>query len=264
MPELAFLLVGRTDRAEFAEVRASLAELGAVLDAVDPIVAESLLRQHSPDVIVLAQAFPGEFSSAAVDRLRVRAPLARFVALLGSWCEGEGRTGQPWPACLRIYWHQWASRAIPELGRLRDGLPSTFSLPLTVSEEERALAAAERPVARREGLVVVRSAEYAMFECLAGACRAVGREVVSWRSGELPLGRAIDAGLFDVAECDAEEIAQLRAFADAIAPAPVVAIAGFPRIDDCRRLRGSGATAVVSKPFQLEDLTACLPAKVER
>jgi hypothetical protein len=74
MPELAFLLVGRTDRAEFAEVRASLAELGAVLDAVDPIVAESLLRQHSPDVIVLAQAFPGEFSSAAVDRLRVRAP----------------------------------------------------------------------------------------------------------------------------------------------------------------------------------------------
>ena len=55
-------------------------------------------RGSSPDVIVVAQAFPGQFSHQAIDRLRRLAPLARMVGLMGSWCEGEMRTGSPWPA----------------------------------------------------------------------------------------------------------------------------------------------------------------------
>ena len=62
--------------------------------------------------------FPGQFSCEAIDRIRTRAPLARLVGLLGSWCEGEVRSGQPWPGTIRIYAHQWPGRAEQELKRL--------------------------------------------------------------------------------------------------------------------------------------------------
>ena len=68
-----------------------------------------------PDLIVIAQTFPGQFSHQAVERLRRLAPLARVVGLMGSWCDGEMRTGSPWPAVVRTYWRQWTARCHRQL-----------------------------------------------------------------------------------------------------------------------------------------------------
>jgi len=54
------------------------------------------------DLIVVAQIRPGQVSPAKVHALRTLAPLARIVGLFGSWCEGESRTGSPWPAIPRL------------------------------------------------------------------------------------------------------------------------------------------------------------------
>ena len=77
------------------------------------------IEEIAVDVIVVAQAYPGQFSGEALDRLARLAPLARVVVLLGSWCEGEVRSGRPWPGAIRVYWHQWPARCAQELGRLR-------------------------------------------------------------------------------------------------------------------------------------------------
>lgn len=100
-----------------------------------------------PDLCVLLASRPGEFSQAAVDRIRRAAPLARIVGLLGAWCEGEARSGHLWPAVPRIYWHRWQEWFQGELATLTAGRCGTLSLPLTTTDEERLLHAggAARP-----------------------------------------------------------------------------------------------------------------------
>ncbi len=99
-PKLSILLLCPAERAEFADARAAIAASGGVRELTDLDSAAAALRagEVGPDVIVVAQAFPGQFSHEAIDRLRRLAPLARVVGLMGSWCEGEMRTGSPWPA----------------------------------------------------------------------------------------------------------------------------------------------------------------------
>ena len=92
---------------------------GMILVFTEAEKAEAILAagRFVPDVIVVAQAFPGQFSLDEIDRIRGLAPLARLLGLLGSWCEGEVRTGLPWPAVIRIplsgsfyqYFHWWHS-----------------------------------------------------------------------------------------------------------------------------------------------------------
>jgi hypothetical protein len=255
-----------------------------------------------PDVIVVAQARPGEFSHQAVDRLRRLAPLARIVGLMGSWCEGEMRSGSPWPASARVYWHQWPARCGGELGHLARGVPSSWSLPITATEEERLLAdAATRgndaplreahglqpvglspPVGLPGGLVLIRSRSAEMAGWLLAACRDRGlaavwqrrpaepekgdsphlpRPTAGWcppegcfaQMGTVPFFRPT-AAIFDAAELDDAECDELRRFAAAAQPSPVIALLGFPRIDDQRRALSAGVTAVLSKPVALTDL----------
>ena len=121
--DLSILLIGDADRREFRQARDELAALGASggLPASRPRRPCWRGEEAAVDVIVVAQARPGEFSHAGIERLRQSAPLARVVALLGSWCEGEVRSGKPWPAAVRTYWHQWPARADRELRRLALG-----------------------------------------------------------------------------------------------------------------------------------------------
>ncbi|MFW6124996.1 MAG: hypothetical protein ACOC46_02510, partial [Pirellulales bacterium] len=123
MPLLSILLVGDHHREEFRDAVDDLPRHGTVRRAADVKAAVAMIAggEVSPDVLVLAQALADQFPAEAVERLRARAPLARVVGLLGSWCEGEMRSGHPWPAALRVYWHQWGERASPQLAALAGG-----------------------------------------------------------------------------------------------------------------------------------------------
>ena len=48
-----------------------------------------------PAAILFVQSRPGQFAQCDIERLHALAPLARLVALLGPWCEGEARSGHP-------------------------------------------------------------------------------------------------------------------------------------------------------------------------
>lgn len=255
MAPISILLVGSTDRSEFLAARAVLDESGQVVAAADVPSALALLAEGriAPELIVVAQAHPGQFSHESIDRMRRLAPLARVLGLLGSWCEGETRTGQPWPAAIRVYWHQWEALVRRELARLGEGAPSTWSLPITASEEERLLFTQERP-GHREGLIVVSTPEFEMQDWLRAACTRRGYSSV-WLLPERPAPvEGATAAIFDGNECRGDEAESLGRLAAALAPAPVLALLDFPRIDDRHRARAAGARAVLSKPFAIEDL----------
>ncbi len=152
MPDLQFLLVGDVQRTEFREAASCLERMAAVEQARDVEAAQAVLdREYAPDAIVVAQSYPGEFSHEAVDRLRRAAPLARIIGLMGTWCEGDLRSGRPWPATARLYWHQWPARCRRQLRALAGGERCSFSLPSTATEEERLLADAASPRPLGEG-----------------------------------------------------------------------------------------------------------------
>jgi CheY-like chemotaxis protein len=256
VPEISILLVGDSDRSEFREACSALGRLGRVTEFPEAESAAAALTQHEvvADVIVVAQAFPGQFSHRAIDRLRRLAPLARVVGLLGSWCEGEMRTGKPWPGVIRIYWHQWPARCGQELGRMRRGESSDWGLPITAIEEERLLLAADSPMPKQQGLIAICTGPLEMQDWLSAAFRWRGYSTVWLRPPHPARVEGATAAIFDGSDCRGQELRQLEHLAAMLRPAPIIALLDFPRIEDRNRALAAGASAVVSKPLHLDDL----------
>jgi len=256
VPDITILLLGNTDRSEFRQARDAMDRWGRVVGFAGPEEAEAALGQRRlvPDVIVIAQSHPAQFSHEAIDRLRRLAPLARVLALLGSWCEGEMRTGQPWPGVVRTYWHQWLPRGVQQFDRLRRGARCAWALPPTATEEERLLLAAEEPVANRRGLIGIWTHSFEMADWLSATCRSCGLATV-WLRGPRPARIAgPTAVLFDGSDGRDGELREIERLSTSLAPAPLIALLDFPRIEAYRRVLAAGAAAVVSKPFHVEDL----------
>ncbi len=256
MCSLSILVFGSTERSEFRDPLASLDSLGRVTVTTDVRSAVAAITGGvvGPDVIVVAQAYPGQFSSDAIDRLRQVAPLARVVALLGSWCEGEMRTGKPWPGAIRLYWHQWQPQCERELRRLAAGGSSTWALPMTSGDEERLLAASHDRVPDGRGRVALCTPRFDMQQWLLGACQHGGYTTCWVQPHRWAALGEVSAAVFDADECSGDEVDSLERLVAEVDPAPVVALLDFPRIESRNRALGAGARAVLSKPLLVEDL----------
>ncbi len=253
---LSILFVGDAHRSEFRAAHEALQTQGQVTSVADVASAAALQRdgQMVPDVLVVAQAYPGQFATDAVERLRGQAPLARTVGLLGSWCEGETRTGKPWPAVVRVYWHQWASHADQQLRQMAAGKCSSWGLPVTATEEERLLQTAEQPLPRYRGLVGIYTRTFEMEDWLSAACRATGLSTVWLRPPHPARIEGAAVALFDGSDLRGGELDELRHLCESLAPTPVVTLLDLPRIEDTRAAQAAGAVGVVSKPIDLDDL----------
>ena len=254
--QLSILVIGGTDRSEFRGPVSELRSLGGVTIAKDVSSAVDLVSGGKivPDVVVVAQAFPGQFSADAIDQLRRSAPLARVVGLLGSWCEGETRTGWPWPGAIRVYWHQWRPQCQQELTRIAAGRASTWALPITVGDEERLLAVSREPFPLKKGHIAVVTPLFDMQDWLQRICRRQGYST-SWSRPHQSIGiEQVAAAIFDADECSGKELDALKHLVDAIEPAPVLALMDFPRVESRDRALAAGARAVLSKPFLVDDL----------
>ena len=209
-----------------------------------------------PDVMVVAQSRPGQFAAQDLEQLHGLAPLARLVALLGSWCEGETRTGHPWPGVMRLFWHEWQPRFAREL--LRNDVAATWHLPRTVTDVEQLLH--QRPqspphqLCGHAGLIAIHTYDVISFDCLADAGRIGGYAVARVPPDALHAVRGASAAIFDSRMSSDAEFETLKKFAESLRPVPVVAILSFPRLDDCSRALAAGAVAVIGKPFLVDDL----------
>ena len=277
---LSILVLGDMKRAEFHETRACLGRWGSVAEFSDANSAVAALSEDrlTADVIVVAQAFPGQFSHEVIDRFRRLVPLARILGLMGSWCEGEMRSGSPWPATMRTYWHQWPARGSGQLRRLATGQPCSWALPLTATEEERLLVDVtpasrsptcvtawnkERPGQTSEPallvpssgtLVAIHSHSRETADWLSAACRSRGLAGIWHRDPAFARMQGATAAIFDGTDLCDGECDTLKQFVIASRPAPVIALASFPRIEDHARALSAGASVVLSKPLLVEDL----------
>jgi hypothetical protein len=185
------------------------------------------------------------------------APLARVVVLLGSWCEGETRSGAPLADLHRLYWHEARQAAPRELAALAAGRVSRWSWPAMAAP-----FSAPIPTDRRNGLVVVFSGSVVMAEAVSFALREAGWETALAQPTGAKLILGAKAIVWDVAAGADRADADWETLQTGFAGVSVVAVCGFPRPQDVARLRSMGVDVVLGKPFQISDLTAAVEATV--
>lgn len=198
------------------------------------------------DLIFFVVARTGRFSEAEVEALHRRAPLARLVALLGSWCEGEVRSGHPWPGVTRIYAHQWQARLTHELKSWQ---------PRTANEIDRLMNTSlpSKPIRK---LIGIAAAQSTMFDALAAACRSLGIDAV-WLLPNLPSPvQRVDAIIYDSTLDLSAELARLKELRQQLHSPPAIMLLDFPRQVDMQQATEAGATSLLAKPFLLTDLAA--------
>ena len=246
------LLVGDFSGAEFAPVADIIAKHGQVVRASTPSEAATKLAAAAqpPVVMVLAWPRPGAISQAEVASLRKAAPLSRLLAVLGSWCEGEGRSGHVIPGVIRTVWHQWIPRWTDEFQPRRAKLPA-WGLPETSGDDERLLSLAAQRHSRGTGMIAVVSRDLDAAELFGAACRQRGFYTAWLLTIEHLLRVSPPAAiLWDGATSRIDELATIRRKTTA----PIVALIDFPRADDVRRATESGAAAVLGRPLILDNL----------
>ncbi len=140
------LLIGDFTLPEFQPVADQLARMAETEVVADCYAAHDCLRLGgpSPELIVVAHLWPGQHPHQALDQLQKSAPLTRILALAGSWCEGEPRTGTPWPGMIRTYWHNWLAHWKRDFKRFSSAQLPSWGLPMTTTEDERILFIARR------------------------------------------------------------------------------------------------------------------------
>ena len=246
------------------------------------------LHAQPLDLIVLTQSRPGEHAAADLSALQAAEPLARVWQVLGSWCEGEQRTGRPTRGTLRSYAHQFPTRWRRELLAWSEELCPAWSLPVTTTEEDRRLhdsAPSESAETETDEPVTVprRSANnlcVAVVGCSAALCESLvdslcvaGYRAIALRDEASPAPasdlRSVKrpAELFHVAAVVWDTNAVASANSDRVAAvrtrcggAPLLALIGFPRAEDIAAAHAAGVAAVLSKPLLIDDLVDELAA----
>ncbi len=249
------LLIGDHRHRDFSDAVPWLDQHCQLQSAADLDAAGQAMRQGgSPQIVLFVQSRPGQFAQADIETIHARSPLSRLVVLLGSWCEGEMRTGKPWSGVVRIYWHQWAARMIPELTRNRTSGAGVWQLPRTASGTEQFAQAAEGPWPRGQGLVVIHTRMFGDYQALSDACRAGGYSCVWDRPQQASFADGAKCVLCSLIGGDPDETLVVTNLAKRHASVPVIVLLDFLRCDDHRRMQAAGAAATLAKPLLVSDL----------
>lgn len=204
----------------------SLAELRLIVEA-----------GWTPDIVIVAQRHPGEFTEADVVDAIGLLPLVRWVCCLGIWCESAGRNGIAWPWTVCVPARACRLRVEAEFDVVRG---HRDPLPLTASRDESFGFDAESicPPEAANGLVAVESPDRALRALVEDVLRAAGWQVA-------PDDRNVDVIVWDADPWKARLPTLPRPASGA--SGRVVALMAMAHPEDLQELRTAGVPSVVSK-----------------
>lgn len=258
---ISVLLIGNFSSREFKPLKVSLPSFAEVKTATCCAAAIKLLQRDRAifDLAIVAERWPGEHSPRQLDQIQRAAPITRIVAISGSWCEGQKRSGTPWPGMLHTSWHNWLSHWQEDFIRLAENRLPSFGLPVATSAHDRTML--RHFPARVEGkLIAIRSQREDMADMLAAACRSQGYSAV-WLDPRYPVRlEGPDAILW---EGSPDQLRDLQNTHHRYRQAPILALLDFPRIDDLEQATLLGAAEILSKPTHLEDMFVRLAALLD-
>ncbi len=191
--------------------------------------------------MLIVQERPGQIDASFVQGIQAGSHPGRLLSVGGSWCEGELRTGNPWPDVQRIYWYD---------------LPEWLAKLAGDACEEPAPDTDRRPALVAVDAVTMEDASTAIDVLADDGMAGV------WlpRYGDRPLVRGYSATIWIGSQLHGAAAAQLAEHCQQSrsARAPVVAILDFPRKDDWQLARQVGVSAVLGKPWSVDYLPKLL------
>ena len=194
--------------------------------------AISIAESEHQDLVVLAQSRRSQFPTVTVTTLFEATPLSDHFALLGPWCEGETRSGFPFPGWTRIYWNQFPAMIARFVSQSTDRRHHEVSK--TESIADRLLAENEYPIqyeikpARFDfvvGIATRLNSEYAFIQSLMSSlnCQSnrIGRHPNSDES------RCHDLIIANGDCADSPFLSNIESIKSRFPNAPLLAILGF-------------------------------------
>jgi hypothetical protein len=262
-------LAGEFDHPDFGKALELLRASAQITDSPDEL----------PELTIVAQARPDAISGQKIESLRCEVPPARIVALLGNWCEGETRTGRPWPGVQRFYWYEfpaWWRRqlSLRAAGCCTDwtddcGLQNRVGEISTVvnygslecERQNREWESRGRPCGYLVLSTPVRDTALALSDFLQPAGYATVWSPAGRRPG---LICGATAAIWEGGQLSTREADELAAFCRELTrdAAPVIALLDFPRYDRCELAREVGAAAILGKPWRNAEVLATLEALI--
>jgi hypothetical protein len=225
--------------------------------------ASAISTDHSPaafDFVVLCQARPDQITAQELESLYQVWPLATFINLFGSWCEGETRTGHPLSGVWRISTTSFTSR----MGDVLERWPTSSSiwhLPRLSTEAERLLCLSRQSSFQGMGIVAIVASTQEAYESIADAIGYAGFTPVWQRPWSHFSSQGIIATIWDLPRADEQDWQAVEEFWKANGPVPVVLLIGFPRPQDFSRaaqlpdlLNPSMRIAILPKPLRSGEL----------
>lgn len=292
---MKIFLGGKVFRDEFRAVERDV-RIAAARHNAEVVAFEEISRRKPPfpskfelatvDFFVLCRSFPNEFSPRDVERLRRAAPLAPIALIVGALCDGENRTGTPFPGVRRFYVGGWRESGRREFFRFlaeSSGLFAAFPLEtnvdrLAASPPQNRLdspippISAPTPLAKSE-IVLFADADPALGRFLReifaerGATVRVESILTLKSRPEPPRPEPISPPKAEPARIivDSVDLAApnfrdyLRAVREKFPTAPIDVLAFSPRVDELADFENAavwGRVSVLSKPFDVEFLLA--------
>ncbi|MBL8829797.1 MAG: hypothetical protein JNM18_22650 [Planctomycetaceae bacterium] len=218
------------------------------------VAAENVVQA---DLIVLAMDRPGEVASATVDELRRRCPTAGVVTIVGTWCEGETRTGRPVTGGMRLYELEAAVWLEQQLKRFATGQCPAWGRPAARSNEERWLETIDSRASELGLRLAVCSPSPRWLETLRDGLNALGHTTIGFLPDQIPWLGTIDGLVWDLptALVDRRQLEQQRRMLPSV---PTVALGDFVREQDLATWQNIDIHSVLSKPIRLETLSAAI------
>lgn len=227
------------------------------------------------DLIIIAQSRPGQYPLETVQQIQIKFPNSPIVSLSGSWCEGELRTGKPWPGVIRILWHQWLGQFERFMEQLNVNGVTDWHLPRTATPADRILQQHPphtNPTTRhsktdsnstRNSLVGISARTHALFDMLRDVIESIGLECYWIERGDR---NQQDLSCVDRICVDGDSLTpELEERIDRLQAqyptAELVVFLNFPRIEDRQTLQTKGIRWLISKPFELADIKMALGSK---
>ncbi|HEY3967791.1 MAG TPA: hypothetical protein VGM05_24730 [Planctomycetaceae bacterium] len=232
-----------------------------------------------PDLIIVLQVWPDQYSVADANQLISQFPLARLLCCCGPWCDSDGRTRSIWPLAVRVHPASFAARFAHELALIagfpreahrRTAASSKIAghagkagqpLPLTASRSEIFEFDFDRQPTpfSMELIVAILSPDWRWCEMLAAALGQCGADITSDT-----VSAGVDVILFDIDPWNPDRASQFAIIRQRHPHATLIACCGFPRADLETEMRKSGADNVWFKLESLESLADQMIAAVER
>jgi hypothetical protein len=238
-------LLGDVNHPDFEDAVAMLRESAELLP----------IGSRYAELVVVAQSRPDSVDRAGVEALLRSSPFAGAVALLGSWCEGETRTGRPWPGTRRLYWYEfpaWWSRqlALRSMGRCPEwARPDSTQVQIAqVRVQHDFPASSELRGGSPARLVALHCTTHETTEAISDVLSSAGYATVR-QPYRTVIGAA--AGIWEGGQLSSVETADLFRFCRRLGAqhTPVLALLDFPRRDKVDEALSLGAHAVIAKPW---------------